>query len=174
MFSDFKELLKSFNAHKVKYLIVGGYAVSFYAQPRATKDLDLFIKADEDNARAVYAALSGFGAPLADLAVGDFTDTTRFIRFGREPIAIDILPDIDGVAFDNAWDHRVTGTIDQASGLQAFFISKEDLILSKLAAKTGFWFSVSSLLSNSCDFSFRGSTPLGGIFYLSALGGISI
>ena len=64
MFDDFKELLSVFNAHSGKYLIVGGYAVSFHAQPRATKDLDLFIKADRANAQAVYAALSSFGAPL--------------------------------------------------------------------------------------------------------------
>jgi hypothetical protein len=53
MFPDFKELLKSFNAHDVKYLIVGGYAVSYRTQPRATKDLDLFIKADAENAKAI-------------------------------------------------------------------------------------------------------------------------
>ena len=58
MFYDFKELLSVFNAHSVKYLIVGGYAVSFHAQPRATKDLDLFIKADPTNARATYEALA--------------------------------------------------------------------------------------------------------------------
>jgi hypothetical protein len=52
MFPDFKELLASFNAHHVKYLIVGGYAVSFHAQPRATKDIDLWIKADPENAQA--------------------------------------------------------------------------------------------------------------------------
>lgn len=60
MFDDFKDLLSAFNAHGVKYLIVGGYAVSFHAQPRATKGLDLFIKADPAHARAVYAALMTF------------------------------------------------------------------------------------------------------------------
>jgi hypothetical protein len=58
MFDDFKELLSAFNAHSVKYLIVGGYAVSFHAQPRATKDLDLFIQAEPANAKATYAALA--------------------------------------------------------------------------------------------------------------------
>jgi hypothetical protein len=62
MFDDFKELLSIFNAQKVKCLIVGGYAVSFHAQPRATKDIDLLIKPDAENARAVYAALGKFGA----------------------------------------------------------------------------------------------------------------
>ncbi len=63
MFEDFKELLSIFNAHSVKYLIVGGYAVSLHAQPRATKGIDLLIKPDAENAKAVYGALAKFGAP---------------------------------------------------------------------------------------------------------------
>ena len=85
MFPDFKELLSCFNAHNVKYLIVGGYAVSYYAQPRATKDLDLFIQCDPLNAEAAYDALTGFGAPLENITPRDLQDSRRFIRFGREP-----------------------------------------------------------------------------------------
>ena len=77
MFPDFKELLSRFNAHKVKYLVVGGYAVSFHAQPRATKDLDILIKADAANAAIVHAALAEFGAPLAELTPGDLIETDR-------------------------------------------------------------------------------------------------
>jgi hypothetical protein len=109
MYPDFKDLLLSFNAHGVKYLIVGGYAVSFYAQPRATKDLDLFIKADGANAHATYAALASYGAPLDNIGVDDLADPRKFIRFGREPVAIDILPGIDGVDFHAAWEKRVDG-----------------------------------------------------------------
>jgi hypothetical protein len=68
MFDEFKELSSVFNAHSVKYLIVGGYAVSFDAQPRATKDLDLLIKADPANAKATYAALASFGTALTGIA----------------------------------------------------------------------------------------------------------
>jgi hypothetical protein len=134
MYQDFKDLLSAFHAHSVKYLIVGGYAVSFHGQPRATKDLDLFIKADPTNAKAAYAALVAFGAPLADISVGDLADPRQFIRFGREPAAVDILPGIDGVDFDAAWERRVEGVIDPQSGLTGFFISKDDLIAWKLAA----------------------------------------
>jgi hypothetical protein len=134
MFDDFKELLSAFNAHSVKYLIVGGYAVSFHAQPRATKDLDLFIQAEPANAKATYAALASFGAALVGITVDDLADPRKFMRFGREPIAIDILPGIDGVKFDEAWERRVEGVIDAKNGLTAFFISKSDLISSKLAA----------------------------------------
>jgi hypothetical protein len=134
MYQDFKDLLSAFHAHNVKYLIVGGYAVSFHSQPRATKDMDLFIKADPTNAEAAYAALVAFGAPLADISVDDLADPRQFFRFGREPVAVDILPGIDGVDFDGAWDRRVEGVIDPQSGLTGFFVSRDDLIASKLAA----------------------------------------
>ncbi len=97
MYQDFKDLLSVFHAHSVKYLIVGGYAVSFHSQPRATKDLDLFIQADPANARATYAALSSFGAPLENISMEDLADPRSFLRFGLEPVAVDILPAIDGV-----------------------------------------------------------------------------
>jgi len=134
MFDDFKNLLSVFNDHDVKYLIVGGYAVSFHAQPRATKDLEIFVKADPANAEATFAALAKFGAPLLGISVSDLSDPTKFIRFGREPIAIDILPGIDGVDFDEPWERRIVGAIDPNSGLAAHFISKRDLIASKIAA----------------------------------------
>ncbi|HEV2689541.1 MAG TPA: DUF6036 family nucleotidyltransferase, partial [Bryobacteraceae bacterium] len=111
-----------------------GYAVSFHAQPRATKDIDLFVEASTANARAVYAALADFGAPLASITVDDLADPAKFIRFGREPLAFDILPGIDGVDFGSAWERRVESVLDETTGLTAFLISKEDLIASKLAA----------------------------------------
>jgi len=134
MYQDFKDLLSAFHAQNVKYLIVGGYAVSFHGQPRATKDIDVFIKADPANAKAVYAALLALGAPLEDFTTEDLSDPRQFIRFGREPLAVDILPGIDGVEFDAAWERRVEGLVDTDSGLKAFFISRDDLIASKLAA----------------------------------------
>jgi hypothetical protein len=123
--------LSAFNAHGVKYLIVGGYAVSFHAQPRATKDIDLFIKA---NAKAAYAALAACGGALEGIREEDFAEAGNFIRFGREPRAVDILPAIDGVEFNDAWDRRVSGVIDPESGLTAFFISASDLVAAKIAA----------------------------------------
>lgn len=81
MYPDFKELLSVLNAHSVKYLIVGAYAVSVYAQPRATKDLDLWIKPDANNAESVFA-LRAFGAPLADLKSRDFAERGPFFRMG--------------------------------------------------------------------------------------------
>jgi hypothetical protein len=133
MYPDFKELLSVFNTHRVKYLIVGGYAVSLHAQPRATKDIDILVRPDADNAESVYAALAMFGAPLADLAPADFADRGSFFRMGREPLAVDILSEIPGVDFDAAWERRVEGEIDLRTGLTANFISADDLVSAKLA-----------------------------------------
>jgi hypothetical protein len=126
--------LSVFHALGVKYLIVGGYAVSFHAQPRFTRDLDLFIRADPVNAQATYDALGRFGMPLGSLRPEEFADRGSFFRFGRDPRGIDILPDLPGVDFDTAWERRVEGFIDPNTRLKAFFISKEDLIAAKRAS----------------------------------------
>ncbi len=131
MYPDFKELLSLFTEHRVKYLVVGGYAVSFHAQPRATKDLDILIKADATNAKALFAALAKFGAPLEGLAPEDFIEKGKFYRMGHPPLMIDILPEISGVDFDTAWEKRVEVEIDR--DLKAFFIDTDNLLASKLA-----------------------------------------
>src|SRR6185437_385859 len=134
MFSqDFKELLSAFNEHRVKYLIVGGYAVAVHAQPRATRDLDIFIESSPENAKAVFAALAKFGAPLGDLRPEDLTDPEIFFRMGTPPQMVEILPRISGVEFDQAWQRRIEAVIDERTGLKAFVISAEDLIANKTA-----------------------------------------
>ena len=82
MDEDFKELLAAFDAEQVKYLIVGGYAVSLHAQPRMTKDLDILVEPSATNAAAVFRALEAFGAPLAGLSPGDFSEPGSFFRMG--------------------------------------------------------------------------------------------
>ena len=134
MYQDYKDLLSAFHAHGVRYLIVGGYAVIFHSQPRFTKDIDLFIKADPANAEATYTALAAFGAPLDGIRPEDFADRGSFFRFGRDPYGFDILPDIPGIDFDAAWERRVEGMIDADKGAKAFFISRDDLIANKLAS----------------------------------------
>jgi hypothetical protein len=131
---DFKELLSVFNTRNVRYLLVGGYAVSLHAQPRATKDLDLWVSPDPANAQAVFSALSEFGAPLNGLAVADFTDPNTFFHMGTAPLAVDILLSIQGVDFNAAWDRRVEIEIDAEKGLCVPVISSEDLITAKLAS----------------------------------------
>jgi len=132
MFQDFKELLSALNARSVRYLIVGGYAVSFHAQPRATKDLDILVSADDENSNAVFAALVQFGAPLSGLTPRDFTEPGNFFRMGTPPAMVDILPSISGVEFEKAWPRRVMVAIDES--LTAPFISRDDLRAAKIAA----------------------------------------
>lgn len=134
MHSDFKELLSVLNDCHVKYLIVGAYAVAIHAQPRATKDLDILVKADAENAKALFSALAKFGAPLQALTFADFAEPGPFFRMGHEPIGVDILTAIPGVEFDPAWERRVEEVIDPATGLKASFISRDDLIAAKMAA----------------------------------------
>lgn len=125
MFQDQKDLLSAFDAHGVRYLIAGGYAVIYHAQPRFTKDLDLFIQADPGNAKAVFDALAEFGAPLQNVLPEELAEKGSFFRFGQDPQAIDILPDLPGVDFNSAWERRVEVVVDEGTGLKAFFLSRQ-------------------------------------------------
>ncbi len=128
---DLKELLKCFEKYKVRYLVVGGYAVMKYSEPRFTKDLDLFISTEKDNADRVYSALKEFGAPLENLTVKDFSQKGYFYQMGRPPLRVDIMMSIPGVEFDEAWKNRTLVRLDD---LSIFFISRKDLIRSKEAS----------------------------------------
>jgi Nucleotidyltransferase of unknown function (DUF6036) len=127
---DFKELLRAFNEHRVRYLVVGGYAFGVHAEPRATKDLDLLIRSDEENSAAVYRALTQYGAPLDGLSPQDFMDGSAF-QIGQPPARVDLLQRIDGLTFDQAWQNRIEGLIDGDTPINV--ISKDDLIRNKLA-----------------------------------------
>lgn len=129
--SDFSDLLKIFNANSVRYLIIGGYAVIQYAEPRYTKDLDIWISVDEVNAAAVFRSLKEFGAPLADMTETDFSEEGYFYQMGRPPMRVDILMGIPGLAFEQAWQQRVEVEFD---GLKVNFISRENLIIAKKAS----------------------------------------
>ncbi len=128
---DFKELLNIFKKYKIRYLIVGGYAVMKYSEPRFTKDLDLFISTDQDNANGMYSALKEFGAPLENLTSDDFTHKGYFYQMGRPPLRIDIMMSIPGVDFNEAWANREIVELDD---LNLFFISRSDLIRAKEAS----------------------------------------
>ena len=126
--SDFKDLLNILEKHKVRYLVVGGYAVMKYTEPRFTKDLDLWISTDEENAKAVFSALKDFGAPLKGLTPHDFTERGYFYQMGNPPFRLDIMMSIPGVEFETAWEHREEV---QLEGLIIPFISRADLIRAK-------------------------------------------
>lgn len=127
---DFKDLLNILEKHKVRYLVVGGYAVMKYTEPRFTKDLDLWISTDEENSKAVFSALKEFGAPLKGLTPHDFTEKGYFYQMGNPPFRLDIMMSIPGVEFETAWEHREVVLLE---GLTIPFISRTDLIRAKEA-----------------------------------------
>ena len=129
--SDLRELLNLFEKHKIRYLVVGAYAVMKYSEPRFTKDLDLWIATDRENATSVYVALKEFGAPLANLTADDFTHQDYFYQMGIPPLRIDIMMSIPGVEFEEAWKNREVVELDK---LKIPFISRSDLIRAKEAS----------------------------------------
>ena len=129
--SDFSDLLRIFNDNHVRYLVVGGYAVVQYAEPRFTKDLDVWISTDASNAESVYKALLEFGAPLQGLTAKDFAEDGYFFQMGVPPVRVDVLMGIPGVKFEECWKRRFEVDFD---GLKVSFISKQDLITAKRAS----------------------------------------
>lgn len=106
MYQDFSELLRAFNAQKVEYLIVGAHALAAHGHVRATKDLDVWVRPDRDNATRVIAALKNYGAPLHDLTEADLIKPNTVFQIGIPPFRIDVLTSIDGVEFSPAWNER--------------------------------------------------------------------
>ena len=130
MTQDFKELLRTFNEHEVRYLIVGGYAVMKYTEPRFTKDLDIWVEASPENSKRVFEALRAFGAPLEGLTEEHFAEA-GFYQMGRPPVRVDILMEIEGVDFRTAWNNKMEANFD---GVTARFIGLTELILNKRSA----------------------------------------
>jgi len=127
---DFRELLSILGKYRVRYLVIGGYAVMRYTEPRFTKDLDLWISTERENAEAVFNALKDFGAPLKNLSADDFTKKDYFYQMGRPPFRLDVMMSVPGIEFETAWANKEVMVIE---GLSIPFISKADLISSKKA-----------------------------------------
>jgi hypothetical protein len=107
---DFRDLLLALRDAEARFLVVGAYAVSVHAEPRATGDLDVFVEPTPENASRVYAALQQFGAPLHDLTVIDLATPDIVFQIGLPPRRIDILTSITAVSFAEAWQERVEVT----------------------------------------------------------------
>jgi hypothetical protein len=104
---DFVDLLRAFIAADVRFLIVGAYALALHGRPRATGDLDVWIEATPQNAARVMSALAAFGAPLADISVDDFSREGVTYQIGVAPGRIDILTQLTGLSFVEAWPDRM-------------------------------------------------------------------
>lgn len=127
---DFIDILSAFSEEKVEYLVVGGYAMAFYGYVRATGDIDLWIRISEENIRRVWRALQSFGAPLGNLAVKDLLLPGTVYQIGVVPNRIDVINEITGVEFEQAWKSRTSVEFEE---LSIPLIGKEDLLRNKKA-----------------------------------------
>ena len=128
---DLIDLLAEFNAQGVEFLVVGAHALAVHGHVRATKDLDVWVRADAANAPRVFAALAAFGAPLQDLTVADLAEPGLVFQIGVPPLRVDVITAIDGVAFPEAWTDRVMLSLD---GTSVPVISRHHLIENKRAS----------------------------------------
>jgi hypothetical protein len=130
MLADWIEFCALLGAHDVDFLVVGGQAVIAHGYPRLTKDMDLWVRPTAANGARVMAALAAFGAAPRDLSADQFENPRTLLMLGREPFRIDILTDIPGVTFDEAWAARIHVTLD---GVRVPVIGKAELIKNKRA-----------------------------------------
>ncbi|MBW1705497.1 MAG: nucleotidyltransferase [Deltaproteobacteria bacterium] len=125
---DYEEFLGLLNKHDVKYCIVGAFALAFYAEPRYTKDIDIWIQASTENAAKLLLALNEFGFGSLNLNAEDFSHEGNIIQLGYEPVRIDIITSIKGLDFSDIWKNRVQGSYGRQT---VNFIDRENLIKSK-------------------------------------------
>jgi hypothetical protein len=127
---DFVDLLRAFAAADVRFLVVGAYALAFHGRPRATGDLDVWVEASAENAPRVMRALAAFGAPLLDLTEVDFAREGIVYQIGLPPGRIDILTQLTGLTFDEAWPDRARGRFGD---VDVDFIGRDAFIRNKKA-----------------------------------------
>lgn len=127
---DFRELLESFNKRGVEYLVVGAYALAFHGVPRATGDLDLWVRPDPVNARRVLSALADFGFSALGLAEADFVKGDHVIQLGVSPVRVDLLTSLSGVDWETSAKNSVTVSVGTVS---VPIIGRADFIANKRA-----------------------------------------
>ena len=128
---DFLDLLSVFADEKVSYVVIGGYAVSYYDRPRYTKDLDLWVDSRPGNLARVHRALIRFGAPAHVLRDLENLEPDEVLWMGNPPVRVDILQTVDGLKFDEVMSRHLQV---EWHGVPVCLISREDLIASKRAA----------------------------------------
>ena len=127
---DFRDMLSALQSENVEFLLVGAYALAAHGFPRATGDMDIWIRSTENNTQRVWSALMRFGAPLQDVTADDFKMPERVFQIGVAPRRIDILTSISGVQFDEAWPER---KIVEVEGIAIPVIGRAHLVKNKKA-----------------------------------------
>lgn len=127
---DLREFVALLNSRKIKYLVVGGYAVAYHGLPRYTEDIDFLIETSPENASLVATAINDFGFANLGLKPDDFLAPENVIQLGRAPNRIDLLTSVTAVSFEEAWKTKIQTDLD---GLPVWVISKDLLVKNKLA-----------------------------------------
>ena len=127
---DYRDMLSAFADAEVEYMLVGAYALAAHGHPRATGDMDLWVRQSLENAERVLQALSVFGAPLSDVEAEDFQTPDTVFQIGVSPRRIDILTTISGVDFREAWPERMEIELE---GVTIPVLGREHLIQNKRA-----------------------------------------
>jgi hypothetical protein len=128
---DYRDILSELSAAGAEYIIVGAFAMAAHRMPRATGDIDVWVRPTIENARRVWTALANFGAPVSDLAPEELAAPDMFFQIGVVPVRIDVLTAIDGVSFDEAWQERVYRDFD---GVRVPVLSRKHLLINKRAS----------------------------------------
>ncbi len=130
---DFRDLFLIFADHHVEFVVVGAYALAFHGAPRASGDIDLYVRPSMENAMRVFEALQEFGAPVVAHGVSprDFEQVGTVYQIGLPPRRIDILTEISGVDFEEAWASRVGVEVE---GRTIAIIGRETFLKNKLAS----------------------------------------
>ena len=128
---DFVDLLGAFVAADVRFLIVGAYALAVHGRPRATADLAVWIDATPENAARVVQALAAFGAPMQHVSEADFAQPGVVYQLGVAPGRIDILTELTGITFADAWPDRIHGFFDD---VMVDVIGRDAFVRNKRAA----------------------------------------
>lgn len=131
MNEDFQGFFASLNAKQVRFLVIGGVAYNFYAPPRATKDIDVWVEPAPGNLARLKDAIAAFGFPTDDLDLAELERTAKVLMLGRVPNRIDVLTRPTGVDWDGAWSRRRPSRYGTA---EIHFIDRADLIAAKKAA----------------------------------------
>ena len=127
---DYRDILSIFADEAVEFLVVGAYALAAHGLPRATGDIDLWVRCSRENAERVYRSLARFGAPLSQVSVGDFTEPNLIFQIGLVPRRVDVLTSISGVEFEEAWLERKQLVLE---GIAIPVLSRRLLIKNKRA-----------------------------------------
>jgi len=128
---DFRDMLSALSAAEADYLVVGAYALAAHGFPRATGDIDLWVRPTKENAMRVWKALAAFGAPTSRITLEDFSTPDIVYQIGVAPRRIDILTSISGVEFEHAWEDRISVELD---GLTVPVIGRLHLLANKRAS----------------------------------------